>query len=205
MKLRRPWFAGGTITVASVQADRHFLAEGEAAFEDGTVNYLSLPAVEIGLSHLQSIGLDVIHERVKCLTAWLLGELSELHHGNGKPLIRLYGLADIDVRGGTITINFFDAEGQVIDHCRVEEEASKLNISLRTGCFCNPGAGEMALGLSEPELSSCFHGHSQFTVEDFRMCVDDKSTGAVRISVGMVTNFADAWRFAEFAKSLVDA
>ena len=30
-KLVRPWFAGGTITIASVQAERHFLAEGQQA------------------------------------------------------------------------------------------------------------------------------------------------------------------------------
>ncbi|MCB0146340.1 MAG: aminotransferase class V-fold PLP-dependent enzyme, partial [Caldilineaceae bacterium] len=48
-KLRRPWFAGGTITIASVQGDGwHSLIPGEAGFEDGTVNYLNLPAVEIG-------------------------------------------------------------------------------------------------------------------------------------------------------------
>ncbi|MDQ7024290.1 MAG: aminotransferase class V-fold PLP-dependent enzyme, partial [Anaerolineae bacterium] len=52
-KLRRPWFAGGTITVASVQGNRHYLEEGEAAFEDGTIDYLNLPAVEIGLKHIQ--------------------------------------------------------------------------------------------------------------------------------------------------------
>ena len=51
-RLRRPWFAGGTITIASVGGDGHFLMDGEAGFEDGTVNYLSLPAVEIGLRHL---------------------------------------------------------------------------------------------------------------------------------------------------------
>ena len=51
-ELRRPWFPGGTITVVSVLADDHFLAEGEAAFEDGTIDYLGLPAVEIGLRHL---------------------------------------------------------------------------------------------------------------------------------------------------------
>jgi selenocysteine lyase/cysteine desulfurase len=42
-KLRRPWFAGGTISVASVQGDKYYLAEGEAAFEEGTPNYLALP------------------------------------------------------------------------------------------------------------------------------------------------------------------
>ena len=57
-KLRRPWFSGGTITVASVQGDKHYLAEGESAFEDGTLDYLSLPAVEIGLEHIASIGID---------------------------------------------------------------------------------------------------------------------------------------------------
>src|SRR5580765_3466215 len=51
-KLRRPWFSGGTITVASVQGDKYYLADGGTAFEDGTLDYLSLPAVEIGLQHL---------------------------------------------------------------------------------------------------------------------------------------------------------
>ncbi|MFQ5791319.1 MAG: aminotransferase class V-fold PLP-dependent enzyme, partial [Acidobacteriota bacterium] len=189
-KLHRPWFSGGTITVASVQADRHYLAEGEAAFEDGTLNYLSLPAVDIGLRHLESIGLDTIHRRVRCLTDWLTEELLGLHHRNGKPLIHLYGPASTEWRGGTITVNFYDSAGQVIDHRRIEEMASRVNISLRTGCFCNPGAGEMALGLSKAELAACFSSQSRLTLDDFRMCIDDKSTGAVRISVGMVTNLA---------------
>ena len=46
-KLRRPWYAGGTITFSSVVANDHYLTPGPAGFEDGTVNYLSLPAVEI--------------------------------------------------------------------------------------------------------------------------------------------------------------
>ena len=71
-KLHRPWFAGGTITVASVQGDRYYLHEGGEAFEDGTLNYLALPAVEIGLRHIAAIGLDTIHTRVHCLTDWLL-------------------------------------------------------------------------------------------------------------------------------------
>ena len=57
-KLHRPWFAGGTITVASVQGDKYYLADGHTAFEDGTLDYLNIPAVEIGLKHLESIGYD---------------------------------------------------------------------------------------------------------------------------------------------------
>ena len=77
-KLRRPWFAGGTITVASVQGDKYYLAEGAAAFEDGTPDFLALPAVEIGIEHIEAIGIDTIHERVRCLTGWLLDNLREL-------------------------------------------------------------------------------------------------------------------------------
>ncbi|MDP2232208.1 MAG: aminotransferase class V-fold PLP-dependent enzyme, partial [Actinomycetota bacterium] len=58
-KLRRPWFAGGTITLASVQGDGWFnLASGHTGFEDGTVDYLGLPAVRIGLEHLERIGIE---------------------------------------------------------------------------------------------------------------------------------------------------
>ncbi len=38
------------------------------------------------------------------------------------------------------------------------------------------------------------------TYDDFRLCIDGKSTGAVRISVGIVSNFNDVYHFAEFAK-----
>ena len=55
-KLRRPWYAGGTITFSSVVANDHYLTPGPAGFEDGTVNYLSLPAVEIGLKFIESSG-----------------------------------------------------------------------------------------------------------------------------------------------------
>ena len=70
--------AGGTITVASVQGDKYYLAEGPSAFEDGTLDYLAIPAVEIGLQFIEAIGLDVIHKRVRCLTGWLLEQLVSL-------------------------------------------------------------------------------------------------------------------------------
>src|SRR5262249_30279832 len=91
-KLHRPWFAGGTITIASVQGEGwHYLIPGGAGFEDGTVNYLMLPAVEIGLRHIAAIGMEMIHERVACLTGWLLDHMVALYHSNGAPVVRIYG------------------------------------------------------------------------------------------------------------------
>ena len=203
-KLHRPWFAGGTITVASVQGDKFYLAEGASAFEDGTPNYLALPAVEFGLEYLSQIGIDMIHTRVRCLTAWLIERLTALTHGSGAPLARVYGPRSDARRGGTITFNFYDAQNRAIDHRDVERRANDAGISLRTGCFCNPGGGEIALGITGTELSSCFHQpehETHLTIDDFRLCIDGKSTGAVRVSLGLVSNVADVDAFIRFAES----
>ena len=205
-KLHRPWFAGGTITVASVQGDKYYLADGASAFEDGTVDYLNIPAIEIGLKHIESIGYAVIHERVCSLTGWLLDNLTSLKHSNGLPLVRVYGPTSLDQRGGAVTVNFYDRDDKALDHRFIEQQANEANISLRTGCFCNPGAGEIALGISRVELDVCFTqpGHEErLTVDDFRHCIDGKSSGAVRISVGMVTNFNDIQAFLAFARGLL--
>ena len=205
-KLHRPWFAGGTITVASVQGDRYYLADGASAFEDGTLDYLNIPAIEIGLKHLESIGYDAIHQRVHCLTGWLLDNLVQMKHSTGIPLVRVYGPTQMEGRGGAVTVNFYDKDNNALDHRFIEQQANEAGISLRTGCFCNPGAGEIALGISRVELDVCFTrpGHEErLTVDDFRHCIDGKSSGAVRISVGMVSNFKDIQGFLAFSRGLL--
>ncbi|MGL4648327.1 MAG: aminotransferase class V-fold PLP-dependent enzyme, partial [Caldilineaceae bacterium] len=88
--LRRPWFAGGTIAMASVQGDGwHTMMPGEAGFEDGTVNYLALSALTIGLDWLDEVGVEAVHERVTCLAAWLLAAMIRVRHSNGAPLFHL--------------------------------------------------------------------------------------------------------------------
>jgi selenocysteine lyase/cysteine desulfurase len=206
-RLQRPWFAGGTITVVSVQGDRYYLADGHTAFEDGTVDYLNIPAVEIGLKHIETIGIENIQTRVHCLTGWLLDNLTVMKHRSGVPLARVYGPTSNIARGGAVTVNFFNAHGQAIDHRSIEEAANLVNISLRTGCFCNPGAGELALGISRVELDVCFNGpghENRLSMDDFRLCIDGKSSGAVRISMGLVSNFNDVQAFLDFARSLLD-
>ncbi len=203
-KLHRPWFAGGTISVASVQADRFFPAAGGAAFEDGTLDYANLPAVEIGLDFVERVGIDLIHDRVQCLAGWLIERLLRLRHDNGRGLVLLYGPPDTKMRGGTITFNLQDAGGRIIDHRLIESQANHRNISLRTGCFCNPGAGELALGLSRSELTDCFtRNQTRMTYDDLRTCVSDKGSGAVRVSLGIVSNFADIHEFLDFVSSFL--
>lgn len=192
-RLRRPWFAGGTIAYASVSEPRHDLHEGAEAFEDGTLNYLALPAVEAGLRRLAQGRQATIDARTMALTGWTLGRLVALRHGNGRPLVQVYGPLDTVARGGTIAFNLQEAAGALIDHREVEQRANGARISLRTGCFCNPGAGEAALGISGNELASCFGAHERMTIDTFRSCLSDKGSGAVRVSFGHASTFADAF------------
>ncbi|MGH9253889.1 MAG: aminotransferase class V-fold PLP-dependent enzyme [Vicinamibacterales bacterium] len=206
-KLHRPWFAGGTVNFASVQGRRHILAPGEAGFEDGTLNYLAIPGVEIGLRHLASIGIDTIQARVRCLTEWLLQSLLALRHGNGRPMARMYGPVTTAARGGTVTMNFYDPDGHLVDYRRVEELASTNRISLRTGCFCNPGAAEAAEGLTENDVSDALAQSPDMTLPRFLQAIthrDGKSAGAIRVSLGLASNFADVYGFVQFAAGLCD-
>jgi selenocysteine lyase/cysteine desulfurase len=205
--LRRPWFAGGTVNFATVEGRRHILAPGEAGFEDGTLNYQAIPAVEIGLRHLASIGMDTIDTRVRCLTGWLLTQLLDLRHTNGRHMVRIYGPATTAARGGTVTMNFYDPDGHLVDYRRVEELAGKERISLRTGCFCNPGAGEAAEGLTEDDVAAAMRESPDMTMPRFLQFIthrDGKSAGAIRVSLGLASNFADVDRFIRFAAGLRD-
>jgi molybdenum cofactor sulfurtransferase len=208
-RLRRPWFAGGTITFSSVcaapdQGEGFYLSPGVARFEDGTINYLSLPAVEIGLSWLQSIGIDAIHTRTCGLTGWLLETLSDLTHANGQPVVQLYGPRDTRGRGATVALNFIDPDGEVWDCWHIEKLANAKRISLRAGCHCNPGAREAAMGYTRAHLAPCFRDKEHQSYAEFQDTIRGSIVGVVRVSLGLASTFADVYQFVEFARELID-
>ena len=206
-RLQRPWFAGGTVNFATVSARAHLLSPGEAGFEDGTLNFLSIPAVAIGLRHLERAGVERIATRVECLTGWLLQELLALKHANGRSLVRIYGPMTTTMRGGVVTMNFYDAGGHLLDYRRLEELAGAHRISLRTGCFCNPGTGETAEHITEDDIQAALEESHDMSLPRFLQFITHrggKSAGAIRVSVGIASNFADVQRFVTFAASLRD-
>jgi molybdenum cofactor sulfurtransferase len=201
-RLQRPWFSGGTVVVATVQREMAVPQSGQAGFEDGTVNYLGIPAVEIGLRHIERVGIDTITQRVASLGSWLLEAMQRLKHAGGSPAIRVYGPATWDRRGGTLAFNFLHPDGRVVDERFVDLVAAAHNISLRTGCFCNPGAGEVAFSLSTERLEG--HFDEGMILDDYLRLIGMPTGGAVRVSLGIATNFADMQRFMEFATEFVD-
>jgi selenocysteine lyase/cysteine desulfurase len=198
-RLVRPWFSGGTIQAVSVGMPWHTMTSDESAFEDGTVNFLTIPDVHFGLDWLAGIGVDVIGTRVRCLTGWLLERLSLLRHSDGTPMVRVYGPADTKDRGGTVAFNFLDPNGHVVDERLVANESTAAGISLRTGCFCNPGVGEGAFDVDQRALKP-LRGAKISSMDEYIHLIGLPTAGAIRVSLGLVSTVDDVARFMAFAE-----
>ncbi|MFD9443795.1 aminotransferase class V-fold PLP-dependent enzyme [Streptomyces sp. NPDC060006] len=198
-RLRRPWFSGGTIHVAGARTQWHVLADDEAAFEDGTVNFLAIPDVTAGLEWIDGIGMDRVHAHVNALTAQLLSGLRALRHSDGSPLARVYGPWDLVARGGTVALNLLGADGRVIDERVVTRDSAARGISLRTGCFCNPGAGEAAFAVSPRRLRSAARRGLR-SMEEYLELLHLPSAGAVRVSLGLSSQPRDVVTFLAFVR-----
>lgn len=201
-KLNRPWFAGGTIEIATVSGDAHFYAAGSAKYEDGTINFLNIPAIEMGLRFIDSIGIEQIQNRTSCLTSWTLDRILELNHSNGKPLVSLYGTDDLNHRGATITFNLYDDQEELIFYRDVEAAASLQNISVRGGCFCNPGAFEAAHNIKKEAFHTAFDQMEEMTFGNLVGALKKEYVvGAVRVSFGYISTFEDAVAIVDFVRS----
>jgi selenocysteine lyase/cysteine desulfurase len=76
-------------------------------------------------------------------------------------------------------------------------------VSVRTGCFCNSGAGEIAFSLSADTLIGAEFGEGMI-LDDYIAQLGITSGGAVRASLGIASNFADVHRFLAFATAFRD-
>jgi len=209
--LRRPWFAGGTIAVASVVAERHRLVPGHAGFEDGTLDFLSLPAVTAGIELMEQVDVASVHDRTQALSTWLLDRMELLRHSNGAPLVHVLGPWEQIDRGATIAFVLTDPSGLELADRRVEQMASVRGISLRTGCFCNPGTGETARNVSAEELIPFLDAASS-SGEPVSICEVDEAfrarrqvgVSALRVSLGMSSNAADVRALVDLLAELLD-
>ena len=178
-RLRRPWFAGGTVEHVTVREPSHVFRTGAEAFEDGTVNFLSIGAVSEGLRWLDELGLERVGLHSNHLSRCLASTLTSLRHRGGGPMVQLYGPADQRLKGAVVTFNVLDEQGSTLPHETVETAAREVRVSVRGGCFCNPGAAEQ-FGLGFGALTP----------------------GAVRASLGVANNMRDVERLVDLVSAV---
>ena len=199
-KLLKPWISGCTVRPASVKTVHNILHNTHEKFEDGTVNYLSIPAVKTGLDYLGSIGMERIEERVSDLQKYTVSKLRKLRHTSGQLIVCIYGPEDRNLCGGTITMVFKDALGKKIPFQEIEIKAAANRFSLRGGCFSNPGVDEHVNQIHAHALNSYFSANIDGDYADV-MANTGLKRGAIRISVGVATRKKDVDAFIDFVET----
>ncbi|XP_010192128.1 PREDICTED: molybdenum cofactor sulfurase [Mesitornis unicolor] len=200
--LRKTYFGGGTAAAYLAGEDFYFPRKSIAErFEDGTVSFLDIIALKHGFDVLEKLtgGMEKIKQHTFALARYTYTVLSTLKYSNGAPVVRIYSDTDFsnpDVQGPVINFNVLDENGEVIGFSQVDKMASLYNIHVRTGCFCNTGACQLHLGISNEDIQRNLQaGH---VCGDDIDLIDGRPTGSVRISFGYMSSFEDAQTFLKF-------
>jgi molybdenum cofactor sulfurtransferase len=178
-------------------------------FQDGTINYLSLPVVSMGLRLLRSY-LPLLPVRLSTLLHYLATSLSELRYPTGTPVACILShmspeptkqIGDASPAGFVLSFLFLDPEGAPLPLDFVAHAAASRDISLRTGCMCNPGGAAALLGL-RPLMARL--GELPDASLAALELMAGRTLGVVRVSLGLASSFEDAWRVLCFARELAD-
>ena len=53
-------------------------------------------------------------------------------------------------------------------------------------------------------MRGCFGQEERLTFEEFLLVIDGRASGAVRVSLGIVSNFSDVYHLMQFVRTFVD-
>ena len=205
--LKRTYFGGGTVGAAISTERYHVLREDTAGrFEDGTVSFLSIAALPVGLAQLRRLGMHAISEHTHSLAVRTHGAMAALRHAGGQRVAEFYGFdADPAKHGSVLNFNLLRPDGGFVGFREVEKLASIHGIHLRTGGFCNPGATQSFLRLTHEQVKQHVElGHVCWDDHDL---IDGVPTGSVRVSFGYMSSTGDTERLVSFVAKyfVVDA
>ncbi|KAK2584974.1 hypothetical protein KPH14_008505 [Odynerus spinipes] len=191
--LEKVYYGGGTVDVSLSSEMFHVKRQNLCQrFEDGTVSFLSIISLQYGLDILSKITMKKISSHVFELAKYLYHSLLRLHHGNGAPVVKIYSdnnYEDSNVQGAIVTFNVLRSNGEYIGYMEVAHMAALFKIHLRTGCFCNPGACQRHLSLTNEEILQNYD--AGYVCGGTADLISGKPTGAVRISFGYMSTIED--------------
>ena len=111
-------------------------------------------------------------------------------------------LGDSKQQGSIINLVVLNPFGNAYGYQTIQDESSREGIHLRTGCNCNPGACYDFLGITSDEVID-FSSKRQ-SCHDENDMYNGKPTGGIRISLGYLSTFEDAYAIYNFFKRYVD-
>jgi len=195
---RKRYFGGGAVSAVAADAHWQVFRPDTGRFEDGTLNFLDILALEHCFNFMDAINWDKLQARVHGIAEECRMRMRGLSHGNKSPVVQFYETGDS--LGPIIAFNLLSSDGTTVGYNSVATLASINNIHLRVGCFCNPAACQTYLGLSAENVKDNYeiHGH---VCGDSKDIVDGHATGAIRISFGMSSSIKDIDSWMSFLRT----
>lgn len=163
-KLRKSYFGGGTVSaIASDESWQVYRTSLHGRFEDGTLNFLDIVALDLAFDTVREIygSYSTISPHVTALHRLLYQSMKSIKHYNGAPLCDMYvegidsgsePVGNPETHGPILNFNLRRSNGQWIGYGDVERLASMKDIHVRTGGFCNPGSMQRWLDLTAEEV-----------------------------------------------------
>lgn len=202
---QKRYFGGGTVD--ALLSNEHYHIKREIfheRFEDGSLSFLSIISLKQCLDTMYRIIPRIIHDDIMETISYhtfylakdLYCQLLDLRHRNGTKAIKFYldsDFSDITKQGGVLTFNLVREDGTYIGFSEFQHMADLFNISVRTGCFCNSGSCQRHLHMSNKDMKDMYNaGHRCGDEVDL---INEKPTGAIRISFGYYNTFEDVDKF----------
>ncbi|MCD7465450.1 hypothetical protein HAX54_001354, partial [Datura stramonium] len=129
--MKKTYFSGGTVAAAIADVDFFKRREGvEEFFEDGTISFLSIAAIQHGFKIINMLTTSSIYRHTASLAAYVRNKLLGMKHENGEFVCTLYGLLSCEM-GPTISFNMKRPDGTWYGYREVEKLATLAGIQLR--------------------------------------------------------------------------
>lgn len=198
------YFGGGSVD-AVLPKQQFAIRRSEptllASLNNGTCHFRGIVSLLAGFQEIDRVGgMAAIQQHTCTLTMELVRRFRAMRHRNGRAVVEIYGdwkkhnLVDMSTLPGPIVaFNILREDGTYVGCNEVSKLATLHHppIQLRTGCFCNPGACQLALNKSDDDVVRNYE-ESGHVCGDHIDIVDEKPTGAIRASFGKDSIWEDA-------------
>ncbi|CAG0912481.1 unnamed protein product [Notodromas monacha] len=204
----RDYFGGGTVAVAlTKKRDVVLRTDLSTRFEDGTVSFLSIISLLRSFDVLARItgSMIRIQDHVFSLVQAAFLGLKDLKHANGAKVTRIYGVKEEcfskETHGSALAFNLLRSDGSFVGFSEAAKMFELHDVSVRTGCFCNPGACQKYLNMSDDQVLANYKASIEFILTMYEgaghVCgdgldlVNGRPTGCIRISFGYMSGHRD--------------
>ncbi|XP_059616786.1 molybdenum cofactor sulfurase 3 [Phlebotomus argentipes] len=195
--LKKRYYGGGTVKIAMSQINFHEKRDClHERFEDGTISFISIISLLHGFNTLKRLipsnaeegTMQRISRYTFNLAKYLRDRLVNMKHSSGGSVVKLYSDSDYNSsqsQGGIVNFNILHSDGSFVGFAEFACMASIYNIIIRTGCFCNPGACQRHMKLTNEDVKE--HYKAGHICGDAYDLINGIPTGSIRVSFGYMT------------------